>query len=457
MTIEAIIVFLIALLVLIAAFLFYHYYHFRFVSFVRNEHSPDMDPASIEGYSDKYYYLPGEKILFFLYSEYERNSLLLRRMKAPYEFEDILSKEFSKVVQVRKSNASEHGCGWEKTLEITLEPETKPGYYQALLKSEEGNIEYPIYFIVGSRKKADILIIAPVSTWNAYNPYGGKSLYQNNLEAKTVYYVSSQRPNNAFQLNHDIQVEANAFNWFSKQYESVNIIPDYFLEDRHENWMGAKMMVLVYHCEYISRKMYDNTLHFLTRDSSLISLGANQYYWSMRWHEDHTRMECRKDLTFFDDSLEYGGMWKHHFRHQNSLFGEGYTGSGMHTFAPYKVTNAGHWLLEGSNVRDGDLFGIHGINELGISGAETDKVKRSPDGEILAHGMNCDSEGTGKNYDGTDTRWNGEGGGDILLKNLSDRNAILAAGSIQCASGLGTDKVFTTIIQNFIKKYVLGD
>ncbi len=452
-TIE-IIVFSFAIFILLsAAFVFYHFYHFRFVSFVRNDHTLDMDPASIEGYSDKYYYLPGESISFYLCSEYEHNSLLFRKMTAPNKFYDVLSQEFTKSIQVRNPDSSEQGCGWKKTLEIRLDENIRPGYYQAFLTSQDGAAEYTIIFIIGSLKKSDIILVAPVSTWNAYNTYGGKSLYQNTFEAKTVYNLSSLRPNNAFLFNHDIHVEVNAFNWFAEKYESVNIIPDYYLESK-DVLVHCKILVLVYHCEYISQKMYDNTLDFLNKGRSMISLGANQYYWRIRWHDNYSRMECRKDLTFFEGSFKYGGMWKHHFRRPQNLFGEDYSGSGMHTFAPYKVLDSSHWLFEGTQICNGDLFGMHGINEFGICGAETDKAKKTSDIEIIAHGMNCDSEKTGKNYDATNPEWNGNGGGDIVLKKHPKNNAVLSTGSIQSCSGLGIDPVFTAIIKNFISRYL---
>ncbi len=453
MTIEIIIFSFVVFLLLLTIFLFYHFYHYRFVSFVRNEHTIDMDPASIEGYTDKYYYLPGESISFYLYSEYEHNALRFRKMSAPYKFEDVLTQEFTKIIQVRKPESSEQGCGWERTLEIRIDENIRPGYYQALLTAHGGSAEYAITLIIGSREKSEMILVAPVSTWNAYNTYGGKSLYQNNFGAKTVYNLSSQRPNNAFLLNHDIHVEANAFNWFSEKYKSVNIIPDYSLESQ-DTLVNCKVLVLVYHCEYISRKMYDNTMDFLDKGGSLISLGANQYYWTIRWHENYERMECKKDLTFFEGSYEYGGMWKHHFRYPKKLFGEDYSGAGMHTFAPYRVLNASHWLFDGVQISNSDLFGIRGINELGICGAETDKAKNGSDIEIIAHGMNCDSEETGKNYDRNDPRWNGKGGGDIVLKKLGNNNAVLSTGSIQSCSGLGTDPIFTIVIKNFIARYL---
>src|SRR5579872_5172775 len=180
MSLSTIIFSLGAIVLLSAAFLFYHYFHFRFVSFIRNEHTSDMDPASIEGYTDKYYYLPGETIIFYLHSEHANNTLILRRMNGPYQYEDISSQEFPSVLQEQSGSESEYGCNWKPTLNIALNKTVKPGYYQALLQHD--NEQYPIYFIIGSSERAEIVIIAPVSTWMAYNPYGGKSLYQNKFE-----------------------------------------------------------------------------------------------------------------------------------------------------------------------------------------------------------------------------------------------------------------------------------
>ena len=41
----------------------------------------------------------------------------------------------------------------------------------------------------------------------------------------------------------------------------------------------------------------------------------------------------------------------------------------------------------------------------------------------------------------------------MIFKQYDNDNAILSTGSIQSGSGLGTDVIFTKIIQNFVKKY----
>ncbi len=440
--------------VLACVTIFVWYYRYRFISLVRHEHTADMDSHSPEGYSDKPFYYPGETITFFLRSDAERNTLSLRRISGPFEYQELYTASFGREEQTTAPNASEQGCSWRPSLTVPIGDEFKSGYYQALLTSEATGNTFDIYFIIGDRKPGAIVIVAPISTWTAYNAWGGKSLYQNKFENKTVYYVSTERPNTAFEVNHAIHVEANIFRWFSETYPDVSIVPDYLLEEPGI-LDGCKLLVLAYHCEYISSAMHRAVRDTLARRVSLISLGGNQLYWVVRWNANHTRMECRKDFTLFRNTKSFGGMWKHHFRPPQKYLGGRYNGLGMFTFAPYRLAaKPDHWVLGGLNVKSGDLFGMKGIDGKPISGAETDKaIPKRNHIEIIAHGMNCKSASIGIIYDASDPRWDGSGGGDMTISYHSNGAAVLNTASIQSGAGLGMDPVFTGIIKNFVGRY----
>ena len=83
----------------------------------------------------------------------------------------------------------------------------------------------------------------------------------------------------------------------------------------------------------------------------------------------------------------------------------------------------------GSNTSHLDRW-RNGINQLGLSGLETDKITRSSKRYVtlIAKGQNPNN-----------------GGADLIIKELGN-NAILSTGSIQSGSGLGVDSVFTKII-----------
>ena len=78
-------------------------------------------------------------------------------------------------------------------------------------------------------------------------------------------------------------------------------------------------------------------------------------------------MECRKDLTFFKNTFDLGGMWKHNFKSEDRLLGVRYNNSGYNTFYPYKLLLPNHWLLEGVSLPNDSLFGNFGIDSLGIT------------------------------------------------------------------------------------------
>ncbi len=440
---------------LVGLTIFIRFYRYRFVSFVRSAPTGDMEPRSPEGYTDKPYYLPGEQIIFFLRSRGSRNTLTIRRMVGPFEYENVYSTAFGAQEQTIPVNCSEQGCSWNPSQTIPIGEDFISGYYQAQLLDEETGATFEIYFIVGQRIPKGIVLVAPVSTWTAYNPWGGKSLYQNKFAKQTVYHVSTQRPNTAFETNHSINVEANIFNWFSKTYPNVSIIPDYLLEQ--EGILEAcDLLVLAYHCEYISKQMHSAVRSIVQRGISLILLGANQLFWVVRWNAGHTVMECHKDVTFFDHSLSYGGMWKHHFRPPQKYLGGRYNGLGMFTFAPYRlVSEKSHWVLDGLDVQPGLLFGMTGIDGKPISGAETDKATQQTGSiDIIAQGLNCASAEIGTIYDASDPRWDGSGGGEMTITYHKNGTAVLNTASIQSGSGLGVDRVFTGIIRNFVDRYV---
>ena len=458
-TIGVIIISLVAAVCLAGISIFIWYYRYRFISFIKHEHTPDMDSHSPEGYTDKPFYYRGDTITFFLRSDAERNILSLRKMNGPFEYQELYTAPFGRIEQSTPSNASEAGCSWKPSQTLLIGEEFKAGYYQALVTSEGSSTPFEIYFIIGEKKAASIVIVAPVSTWTAYNPWGGKSLYQNKFENKTVYFVSTQRPNTAFEINHDIQVEANTFNWFSATYPGVSIIPDYALEEASPAMPGTleqcELLVLSYHCEYLSKEMHRAVRAAVARGISLISMGANQLFWVVRWHSQHTRMECRKDMTFFQNTLTYGGLWKHHFRPQQKHVGGCYNCLGMHTYAPYRLlAKSDHWILEGLTIQTGDLFGMRGIQGRPICGAETDKTgRRLGNFEIIARGMNCESEAMGTTYDANDPHWNGSGGGEMTVGYRANGAAVLNTASIESGAGLGVDPVFTGIIENFMKRF----
>lgn len=434
------VILIMGLLLLCAVFV--NYYRYRYIPLVTVGTKDQIKINTLETYTNQLSYTIGDSIYVYIKSDKSGIGHLNRIDSKGNKIEQ-LSFRFNNQSQKIDLTQSEQGCFWTISDTILITSHFTPGYYTLDLETASDSTTFN--FIIENRALSKVAVLAPTSTWVAYNNWGGKSLYNNYIEPKTTYYVSSQRPN----PNNDIRIEANSSNYLLGEYNAM-LLPDYSLEYDMELLKHVDVIVLNYHAEYFTEKMYNNLHQLLEEhDISLISLGGNQMYWKTKWHNNYQYMECRKDLTSFeDDILDYGGMWRHHFKMaEHRILGVQFTDAGMHSYAPYEVRNPEHWIYENTQVKQGDLFGFSGIDKLPLSGDETDKiVTTSEDITLLAKGLNCSSRNPIKGLNDNCTK---NAGADFILKTNSNYS-VLSTGSIQSGSGLGIDTVFTTMINNFI-------
>ena len=421
---------------------FVHYYKFRYIPLVASRNYEDISFKDIEGYTDKLSYRLSDTIHISLNAKKQGKGYITKLTNGETVI-DSFSVNITK--QIFDEGSAENGCNWSVYKSIFLDKNYSPGYYSIEYKSNTES-SYS-HFIIENRAASKVAILAPVATWVAYNDWGGKSLYKNYFESKTVYYVSSQRP---FQSPIN-KGESNLSSFFIKNYEAA-LLPDYYLETEVALLKNYDVIILAHHCEYFSEKMYKNLRHLIENEKkSLISLGGNQLYWKTKWDNGFKVMECRKDLTSFSGTtFDYGGMWRHHiYQSEHRLLGVRFTEDGMHSYAPYEVKNPSHWMYRNLNVSQGSVFGRTGVNGLPLSGGETDKIVSLKDNmTLLAKGLNC----TGQNNEYTSIDGNcGENPGADFVILENEGYSILSTGSIESGAGLGVDPIFTGMIKNFIE------
>lgn len=444
------------LLLLIPRHLFHQ--RLRFKKIMDPVHIAEMDAHSLELYPEKMVFKKQDPLTYCIQTRASHHKIEISRITGPHQYAIQYTDSLGNLTSYSSFDPAINGCGWTSNYSIHKKNwNPTKGYYRFKIT---GDIQESIStFLVSKQSKASVAVFSPVSTWAAYNPYGGKSLYKNFVDGTQVNKVSTQRPNTAVQykeqLNiHDINVEAQIFNWFDTQY-GADLFADYDLENGAEGFDQYQVVVIAYHMEYVSAAMLDTLEKFKKGGKSIIFMGANQCYWKIQWHDAFTALECRKDYRPFENPWSLGGMWRHNLRHEAALQGVAFDDRGMTTYAPYAVTNPNHWLYEGLALKKGVLFGQKGINNLPICGDETDKMNpRTPKGfERIAKGINPENSGDLLIWPDRKVQWDGKGGGDLVIYNEKDQG-ILSTGSIQSGSGLGTDLVFTKIIENFLKRYL---
>ncbi len=369
-----------------------------------------------------------EMIVYVDSMELVRDTLMEDTRAVLYSMEDNYTLKPLKEIKLEKKKVQDLPIGF-----------LMKGFYNLRLSSV--NCEFDIPFIKEEPEPRSVCILAPYSTWQAYNAYGGKSFYRNSVDLEEVHYLSTNRPITSIHLDsvfggHDLYILRNLYHWFDTPY-GASIYPDYFLEKEVERLEGCSSLVLAQHCEYFTPGMYYN-LKQLSMERNLLALGGNQIYWKIRWNSSFDTVECRKDRSFFANSIIPGMHWRNKWYGEASLLGVEYTHAGIATYAPYTLKQTAHWLFKGIDTSR-TVFGERGLDGRGISGDETDKMMPySPANTTLI------AKGT-----------NPEGGGGELVLIERGKYGTFSCGSIACAAGIGVDNVFTQLIKNFMEKYHL--
>ena len=341
---------------------------------------PIQGPA-VEGYTDRLSYVAGETVKLHVSTAEPRFNVEIVREGTKREVvwtrAGIPGKEYPV-----PADASSQGCRWPSVIEFEVPPSWRPGYYSMSLR-EEGdpkrdkilaNRTDPFFVVRSSEpgRHSSILLQLSTNTYNAYNNWGGTSLYAYNGKNKVQgRRVSFDRP------------PATQFrNWelpFVQWAEDHGYVLDYAvnsdLEDRPEILSKYKLVLSVGHDEYWSAPMRDHLEAFIARGGNVAFLSGNSVCWQVRSEDQGRALVCWKQ-AFKDDPLyssqgnpKLSTLWSHHLvgRPENTLTGVGFLYGGYHKShgqfmqgtGGYNVHRPEHWLFEGTGLKEGQAFGVN--------------------------------------------------------------------------------------------------
>ena len=190
---------------------------------------PEARPRELEGYPLRLWAPAGEPRAFCLRSPHPENVLVVERYAGPGlfvgddpQFEEVARLPFGLAEQPVPHDAPAAGCGWTPTVTARTAG-WRQGTYRAHVwapgASAEAVRQSAVTFLVGpAAPGARVAVLAPVSTWLAYNPWGGQSLYHNERGPETTTFASAHRPNPALGWEptgaiHAMRAEAPAHDW----------------------------------------------------------------------------------------------------------------------------------------------------------------------------------------------------------------------------------------------------
>ncbi len=242
-----------------------------------------------------------------------------------------------------------------------------------------------IPFVLRSSRASDFALIHTVNTDEAYNTWGGTSLYEDftkTLKARRAYKVSFDRPfiqdTGAGQF---FWWEYPMVRWLEKNGYDVSYLSDVDVQNNPFALQNHRALLIVGHSEYWSKQMSDNLEASINNGVNLGVFAANTLYWQIRYEprlSDTQPIPERIIVCYKDKSVDpaYGldndivtvqFRGDPLFRPEQSLLGEMYSSYFAGAGFAWVVADASSWVFAGTGLKNGDSL-------PGLVGYEYDKV-----------------------------------------------------------------------------------
>ena len=277
---------------------------------------------------------------------------------------------------------------WHKSLEVNVDPTWPPGDYLFRLIGDNGYDSYIPLTVRDDTSTSALLINNSVTTWQAYNLWGGASLYSGRRGRADV--VSFDRP---------YLIGDGSGDFLGNEFPIVSLIESLGLDisyttdvDLHEHpelLLQHRAFVSLGHDEYWSTAMRDGVEAARDQGVNLAFFGANAVYRHIRLepsplgldrHEINYR--SRADPIARTDKAEVTVSWREYpvNRPESSLLGELYQCNPVR--ADFIVAKPDAWVFAGTDVHEGTKI-------IGLIGSEYDGYEPGmpspPNVEIVAH------------------------------------------------------------------------
>ena len=241
----------------------------------------------------KPYYFSNDTIEIFLYIPTTNDSVTLDINICNYNNNIVFNeKGFFNCVLNKNSVDMFNNYPYTHICKLILPPLTSNVYYINC-----NNKKYPITILAKEQK--DIIVVYPINTIAAYNKAGGKNLYHSfyekdkaNSHNNRAYKVTYKRP---IEPEHQMFLfEGEFIKWVQGENLNLKYITDHQLDDIN-NFYNCKLLIIIGHNEYITRKAVENIETFIESGNNLLVLSGNTFWWQVRYENNMNTLVCYKN------------------------------------------------------------------------------------------------------------------------------------------------------------------
>jgi F5/8 type C domain/Abnormal spindle-like microcephaly-assoc'd, ASPM-SPD-2-Hydin len=283
-------------------------------------------------------------------------------------------------------------ANWTKTTTLAIPSDWVSGVYLARLTASTGDKSFIFFVVRDDGGHEGILFQTSVTTYEAYNTWGGTSLYNNNTD-KSVFSgahatkVSFDRPFNpgdSSGAGHYFFYEYKFVYWMESQGYDVAYTTDVDTDTNASTLTNHKAFLSVGHDEYWSKGMRDTVQQAINAGVNVAFFGANEMYWQIRFEPNAAGVPDRVEVGYKDFATTTNPpgpdpMWNvnnaivtTNWRSspvnlpENAVSGVMFEDQVNQTY-PFIVQNATNWVYAGTGFTEGSSI-------PGIVGYEYDKV-----------------------------------------------------------------------------------
>ena len=241
----------------------------------------------------------------------------------------------------------------------------RAGLYLIVLRPADGSdhVRFVPMAVRDDHNPASVVVHIPTATYQAYNAWGGASLYDFDSPAGATDHIRMDRPYDVFDgAGFCFYGDYHLASWLDAEGISADFIMSNDLHASPAIFSGRRLFVSAFHDEYWSQDMRDNLRGFVCAGGNAAFLGANNIYARVAFDADGRTMTVApkgalrrfRDLGQPEDELL--GSWYDAYRFP---YGSG---------SAWEASNADHWIYDGTGMTNGDRI-------EGLIGYEWDQAR----------------------------------------------------------------------------------
>jgi hypothetical protein len=247
---------------------------------------------------------------------------------------------------------------WSVEATLTTTTDWVTGVYLLrLVRTDNGEDNEILLTVRNDGAAHDGIYQVPVSTYNAYNDWGGKSLYDFNSSGPNTVSGTARAVKVSFDRPEDVirdwytQTDVEDVSWLEREGYDLGYVTSVDLQTGVPGLNSRKALILGQHDEYWSTEMRNAAKGARDAGVGLFFEGANSVYWKIRYESSAISGTANRVETCYKSTQSGGpdpsgvptGTWRDPAganAPENALVGQQYIGDNNFGYFPMQVSAA---------------------------------------------------------------------------------------------------------------------